>query len=318
MNELQTVPHPDAAVVATATPDALVALWHGYLAREVAAGQIAELTGATYRRGMDRYTRWLMDAGRMSDRDALLDWMAHERGRGAKAGSVNAWLSGVRAFYGWAFEAGHVPVNPCDRVRGVKRAGTTKRHKRGSLTNEEMRALLRVADTLPARDRAIVLIMAYTAVRTVEVVRANVEDLHTKDGAQALAVTGKGHTEADDDVFIVHPDALAALRAWLAERGGAAGPLFTSASDRNSGGRLSTRHIRRTIKGAYRAAGIVDAKKTTHSLRHTAARSAIRNGAPLMGVQRMMRHANVATTGIYLEEMARAETAAERTIDYSA
>lgn len=317
---LQTTTERGAPLAIASQPNALIGLWRADMGRDVEAGLSAQLTADTYARGMARFTAWLESAGHLATRDTLREWMADERKRGAKPGSINAWLGGVRAFYAWAVAAGHMPDSPAEGVRGQKRAGSTKAHKRDALTNEEMRRLLRVAETLPNRDRAILLLFAYTGVRTIEVTRANVGDLHTKDGAQCLAVHGKGHTEADDDVVIAHPDALNALREWLAERGGASGPLFMSYSNKNArarGGRLSTRFIRGVVKKAYRAAGIVEARKTTHSLRHTVATNILRNGGTIQQVKATLRHANIATSSIYAHELDRVSDAGERLISYA-
>lgn len=307
------------ALATIAQPHALIDLWHADMRRDVQAGQIAQLTADTYARGMARFVAWLEHTGNAATRDTVREWMSHERTKGAKPGSVNAWLGGVRAFFVWAVAAGHMAESPAAGIRGQKRTGSTKAHKRDALTNEEMRRVLRVAETLQNRDRAILFLFAYTGVRTIEVTRANVDDLHTKDGAQCLAVHGKGHTEADDDVVIAHPDALAALRDWLAERGGKPGPLFMSRSNKNAGKtghRLSTRYVRGVVKNAYKAAGIVGARKTTHSLRHTVATNILANNGTIQQVQGTLRHANIATSGVYAHEMNRVNNAGEKLVSY--
>jgi integrase len=81
----------------------------------------------------------------------------------------------------------------------------------------------------PAHDRAILTLMAYTALRTVEVHR-------TETGKLVLTVQGKGRRSKDEIVVIDNPEAVEALYAWLAQRGDAPGPLFTSMSDRNKAG----------------------------------------------------------------------------------
>jgi integrase len=166
------------------------------------------------------------------------------------------------------------------------------------------------------RDRAIVMLMAYTAIRTIEAQRANVSDLQTQGGRLVLRVQGKGRIEADELVVITHAPLADALYAWLAIRGAVEGALFVSLSDRSQQRRLSTRAIRAIVKRAYTAAGVVGKRKTTHSLRHTAISTAIRNGAPVQNVRALARHANLETTMIYYHELDRLTNPAEAFIRY--
>ena len=76
------------------------------------------------------------------------------------------------------------------------------------------------------------------------------------------------------------------------------------------------RAIRQIVTGYYQAAGVVGTSKTTHSLRHTFATKAIRNGAPIQKLQNAMRHSNVATTMIYYHEVDRLSDPAEAFVTY--
>ena len=179
--------------------------------------------------------------------------------------------------------------------------------------------MVKVLDTakeLPARDRAIIVLMAYTAMRTVEVNRADLADLRTEAGKLVLAVQGKGRREKDEIVVIDNPEAVDALYRWLDERGSEPGPLFLSASDRNKAGRLSLSAIRTIVKAAFKQAGITEASKTTHSLRHTAITNAVVNNAPVTSVREMARHQSIETTMIYFHEVDRVANAAESHIQY--
>src|SRR5262245_12808883 len=106
------------------------------------------------------------------------------------------------------------------------------------------------------------------------------------------------------------------ITAYLAERKASAGPLFTSESNRSNGGRLTSRALRRIVRDILDNAGITSRNKTTHSFRHSAVTSAIRNGASLLEAQAMARHSNPATTQVYFHNLERIENAAERRIKY--
>ncbi len=63
--------------------------------------------------------------------------------------------------------------------------------------------------------------------------------------------------------------------------------------------------------------GIVgDRTKTSHSLRHSAVTSAIRQGTTLVQAQQMARHKSPETTMRYYHELSRTENPAEDLISY--
>jgi integrase len=84
------------------------------------------------------------------------------------------------------------------------------------------------------------------------------------------------------------------------------------------GNRLATRSPRSIVKKRFKQGDVVGDRKTTHSLRHTAITSAIRNGANPLDVQMMARHRNFSTTLGYYREMARTSDPAEDCISYGA
>lgn len=299
---------------------ALVGDWHTHLDRLAGAGDLSAASVATYRRGLARFLDWCIDHAHPTiDSALLLDWKASEKQAGSSPAAINTWLAGVRAFYGWAVGAGRLTYNPTAGVKGAKRRGTSQGHKRDSLTNQEARRVLAIPDTdTPAgrRDAAIIALMLYTGVRTIEVHRADYADLKNKAGQLVLYVQGKGQIEANEYVVISHPEAQQAIHNWLSIRGGAAGPLFVSLSNRSYGGALSTRAIRKIIKDAFRLAGVVGDRKTTHSLRHTAITSAIRGGATVQKAGTMARHKSLNTTLVYFHELDRLQNPAEGFISY--
>lgn len=309
------------AITASADVRELIGDWHAALALRVHAGELSDTTRQTYENGMGKFVAWSEARGTMSD-DSIREWKADLLSKGRKPGAVNTWLAGVRAFFIWAMSAGRIAHNPAAAVKGAKRSGTSKAHKRAALTDSEVLRVLATPDSVtPAgmRDAAILHLMAYTGARTVELNRADLADLQTQGGRLTLAVRGKGRDESDELIVIAHPDAEAVLHAWLAMRGNKPGALFVSFSNRDRGERLGLRAIRGIVKAAYKAAGVVETKngkKTTHSLRHTAITSAVKRGAPVHKVQAMARHANISTTMIYYHETDRVENPAEEFIKY--
>jgi integrase/recombinase XerC/integrase/recombinase XerD len=312
-----TVRHSD--IIQLPGPDALIDLWHADLALKVAGHEMSDATARVYRIGLRKLREYLHSVGEAQiTTDAMRRWKAALLTDGYKPGSVNLWLAGAKTFTAWARKAGYTPVDPGEDVDGAKRRGANKRHSRQAFDDTEMRRLLDYAKGLPARDRCYLMLRAYCGVRDIELHRADLGDIGTEGGQRVLYKTMKGHREADDVAVIAHPDAVNALLDWLQERGGADGPLFTSGSRRNMGGRWSQSAARRMILEARKATGIYSLNKTSHSIRHSAATSALRRGESIRNVQAMLGHASVDTTMIYAHEVERVENAAEKSIDYGA
>jgi len=313
MNALQTIEKDEN--FPQKTLDELVAEWAEYLILEH-----SQTTSAAYLKGFRLFTEWLSDEGlpfaqvRPSD---FRQWREHMRESYA-AQTVNLWLSAVRRFYTFLIEEFNAPIlNPAREVRGVKR-GKGGPHKRDELTSSEVRSVLTLCDDshLGKRDHAILSLMAYCALRTVEIQRADLTDLQTKDDRMILWIQGKGREDADDFVVLPTPTE-EALRQWLKFRKKKAGPLFWSLSRQNKGERLSTRAIRGMVKSRFTDVGVVGNRKTTHSLRHSAITNAIRHGAEPLQVQAMARHRSFDTTLGYYHEVGRIAAPAEDMIDYS-
>lgn len=297
----------------------LVDDWHESLDLQRAAGELAATTATTYRAGLQRFLAWAEQQGTVSD-DTIRAWKAQLLAEGRKPATVNTWLAGVRAFFAWAVGARRLPYNPAASIKGASRKGTSTHHKRDTLTDDEVRRVLAAPDRTTIggkRDYAILCLMAYTAARTVEIHRAQLDDLRTEGGRLVLHVRGKGRAEADELIVIASPRASEAMHEWLSARGDDPGPLFTSHSPRSRGGPMSLPAIRVMVKAAYKAAGVRGRNKTTHSLRHTAISNAIRHGAPVQKAQAMARHANIQTTMIYYHEADRLEHPAEEFIRYN-
>jgi integrase/recombinase XerD len=147
--------------------------------------------------------------------------------------------------------------------------------------------------------------------------RADRGDLKDEDGDLVLYLHRKGHDDKDDYVVTTDPQARAVISAYLASRKDNCPALFVTEYGYKDGfRRMSRRRLRRVVKDAFAKAHIHDPMKTTHSLRHTAARAALDNEASLQDVQAMLGHSAIATTQIYIRDENRRKNAAERKITY--
>jgi len=313
-NLAPSVPHP----IAEATD--LIDAWLEFERLNGASIRTIE----TYRESIAVFIVWTEDTDVLGRQMAASDIRAYKDflSKAYSPATVNIRLSAIRSFYRWMVTTDRLPFNPAKEVKGAKRSNSTQ-HKRDALTAGEMLRIFAACNAeteTGIRDRAIVTLMAYCVLRTIEIVRADITHLKTQRGRMVLKVWGKGKLEADD-LVVVPRDQEDALRDWVKARMKISphsdrDPLFVSLSRSSYGTRLSERGVRFIVKGAYAAAGVVGSDKTTHSLRHTGITRAIEAGASPRQVQGMARHGSYDTTLIYFHEASRIEDPAEDLIRY--
>lgn len=299
---------------------ALVGQWQRSIAEVVATDEMAANTARTYQIGLGHYLTWCMEQGwsEATSVRSVRAWVAALREAGRAPATINVWLAGVRHFMRWLVEQEIIEADPTASVKrpaGKRKIG----HKRDVLTDDEVRRLLRAPDAstmVGLRDSAILHLLAYQALRLVEVQRADLVHLRTAQNRLVLDVHGKGRVEADEFVVLAKDAVVDAVYAWLNVRGKEPGPLFYSLSNRTHGQRLSARSLQQIVSGYFADAGVLGERKTAHSLRHTAITNARRHGAPLRKVQIWARHASIETTMIYDHELERLESPAEEFVSY--
>lgn len=218
---------------------------------------------------------------------------------GKKPTTVKNYIIAVKRFFSWIEEAGLYP----NVAKHIKSGHISKNFKKDYLTGSQARQILNGIDRSTVkgkRDYAMLVTMLTMGLRTIEVTRANIEDIRTKGNTTVLYVQGKGHDEKDD--LIRMPQHVeSAIRDYLSVRkaNDLSEPLFTSTSNHNVDGRMTTRSIRRIVKTAFISAGYDSPRLTAHSTRHTAATLSLLNGASLQQTQELLRHRNIGTTEIY-------------------
>ena len=233
---------------------------------------------------------------------------------GHKPTTIQAYVTAVRLFFRWLEQENLYP-NVADRVKGAK---ITRGHKKDYLTSTQTKEILGniARNSLQGlRNYAIFALCVTGGLRTIEVSRANIEDLGTVGDSSVLYLQGKGQMEKTDFVKLAPPVERAIL-AYLQARGenDPTAPLFSSTSNNNAGRRLSTRSISGIIKTCMQSAGYDSDRLTAHSLRHTAATLNLLAGGTLQETQQFLRHSSINTTTIYAHNLDRAQSKSEERI----
>jgi site-specific recombinase XerC len=163
-----------------------------------------------------------------------------------------------------------------------------------ALSEEQQRRLLRMAERVPARDRAIVVVLLYTGLRLAELVALDVEDVRVS-ARKGVVVVRSGKGDAYREVPL---NALVrqVLEEWLAERAGSAGEGERALFVGRSGRRLSKRSVDDVVRGLGQDAGV---KLSAHVLRHTFLTRMVRQGSDLVLVAELAGHRRLETTRRY-------------------
>lgn len=222
--------------------------------------------------------------------------------------SVRRKMTVLRSLFSYLKNYGYTGANPAHRdfvaAPVVPRDGKTV-----ALTPEECRRLMDTPSTTsPAgvRDRAILAVLAYSAVRVGELVKLRVRDYQSTSGHRVIEVQGKGGKERR---VPLHPEACERLEAWLSLAGIGTdweGPMFRAAKTARGSGHdgfqrtpLSKRGVQRLMR-KYSLRAQVNLSATVHSLRVTALTTARERGSDIIDLQDFAGHADPRTTLTYI------------------
>lgn len=228
-----------------------------------------------------------------------------------KPTTVQAYTMALKQFFKWTEEEGLYP-NIAKNVKGAK---LDTEHKKDYLTKKQVRRLFETIDrdTLQGkRDFAILALMTTAGLRTIEVIRADIEDIRPSGEQTVLYLQGKGHAEKGQYVKLAD-EVETAIRDYLRARGAQdpTEPLFTATGNRNANGRLTTKSVSRLVKTHMREADLDSPRLTAHSLRHTCATINLLNGGTIEETKQLLRHTNINTTLIYSHALERAANNSE-------
>jgi len=237
-------------------------------------------------------------------------------------------LAALSSLFNYLCDKNAVTHNP---VRGVKRPkNESDEGKTPALGDRQARKLLAAPDAKSQkgiRDRAILTILLYHALRREELCKLRVKDYkHERSGVAHLKVSGKGEKTR---YVALHEAAEELIDEYLNKAGHGEdrdGPLFRRVFRAHrrpaSPGVLPARAPRKplTADGVYRLvrkySEAVGKKVGAHALRATAATNALDNNADIAKVQEWLGHANISTTRIYDHRKTRPEDSPTFKVSY--
>lgn len=230
-----------------------------------------------------------------------------------KPSTVRSHVLAVRLFFKWLASKELYP-NIADNVKSPK---VSYSHKKLSLTKEALHDMLVSIDTstiVGKRNKAIFALLASCGLRRIEVIRLDIGDIYQNGDKYMMKIWGKGRDGKDDDILL--PNMTKELiDEYLAEREKKTGkklsksqPVFAPTGGKRSrfyGDRLREDSVSQLIKNIFRANGRDDPMLTCHSLRHSFATIALKEGIDIEKVRMCLRHHSIQTTEIYRHDIER-------------
>lgn len=221
-------------------------------------------------------------------------YLSEIKAAGRSASTCKRVLSSLKCYFSFLEETRRIPQSPVQELH----SDACEKKLPEILTDDEINCLLGQPDISTikgCRDKAILELLYATGIKASEVVAINREDIDLKN---AFLRCRSGRKER---VIPLYPAAVSILSRYYglfggeAEADGEGSPFFVNMNS----GRLSRQGIWKIIKQYAQSAGISKAI-TPQTLRHSFAAHLMKNGAQLKDVQKMLGHADISSTQVYL------------------
>lgn len=259
-------------------------------------------TIAAYRRDAEDLRQFLATLPSRPDLSDVGDghlrtYLAALVARGLSARTTSRRIAALRQLFGFLIAEGVRKDDPLSRIDSPRRG----RPLPSLLSEDEVGRLIAAAKERPGirglRLHALLELLYASGLRVSELVSLPVGALLGERGL--ISVRGKG---AKERLVPIGEPARAAVEAYLPHRrafapdGGTSKFLFPS---RSKAGHLTRSHFAREMKVLAGACGVDANRVSPHVIRHAFATHLVANEADLRSVQRMLGHADLATTEIY-------------------
>ena len=285
--------HAPVSFETLADPAATAAAYDRY----VRGVGLADLTKDAYSREVRNFTTWLADQTKHDPADVFTNpdardyaardyrrWMLTERKRAPKG--VDLALTSLGSLFGWI---GLGPAN-------VKLVAGRERGKPKGLSEEQVRDTMRAAQRRGVRDHALVAVALTTGLRVSELAALDTTDVWVSERKGEVVVrAGKGDKPRTVSLIAT---SRAPLADWLRHRATLPGAATDALWLARNGERLAVRTVRYNINEVGRSAGV---DLHPHLLRHTAARTLVRNGQDLVTVARIFGWSSIETARNYTD-----------------
>ena len=259
-------------------------------------------TQISYERDLKKLKMYLVQQGisKVSDvnETSLNSYVLFLEREGKAASTVSRYIASFKGFFEYCLKHGVITTDPAERLKPPK----VEKKFPQILTIQETQSLMEGPDVQcdkGVRDRAMLELLYATGIRVSELLSLKVEDMNL--GMEYVIC----HEKSKDRIIPFGSAAKEALKAYLEKtRDNMVGEgdneyLFVNCS----GKPMSRQGFWKLIKFYADKAGI-EKEITPHTFRHSFAAHLLEKGADVQSVQKMMGHADVSTTQMYVEMQA--------------
>lgn len=210
--------------------------------------------------------------------------------------TVNTYMIAIRALFKY-LQIHKMYENICVDIKGAKYDTTPKKEV---LSVEQMKYIYN--DLKDAREKALFGLMITTGLRVCEISTALIEDIKMYNNEIVLFVLGKKRDSKCEYVKLSNK-VIEDLKQYIQTRTN--GYIFTSTSNNNANGGMTTTSLRRIIKAIFKRYGLDRDTLSCHSLRRSFAVASYETGSSIYDIQQVLHHASINTTTRYLKQVNR-------------
>lgn len=267
---------------------------------------VSENTVMTYKVGLKNFFEYLKESRiTMPTREDIIEYRNYLINN-LKPTTANSYMIAVRNLFNYLEYEG-IMKNITKNIKGIN---VGNEHKRESLTKEQCLDILNNAKDI--REKVLFLLATTCGIRANELVNIRLEDFKVKQDKVCLYLLGKAR-DYKQDFVIVSEDVFKLIREYI-KLYNITDYLFTSTSNHNNNGKITTKTIRLIIKNMFKRIGLDGDEYVMHSCRHSFATLSIQNGMDIREVSQALRHKSLVTTQVYLHDLERINNKCSNTV----
>lgn len=257
---------------------------------------VDDLTLKAYKVGINSFMQYLKDnAINQPTRDNLIAFR-NELRNNYSSNTVNTYMIAVRSLFKY-LEIHNLYKNIATDIKGARYDTTPKKEV---LSIEQAQNIYK--NLIDKREKALFSLLITTGLRGIEVARAKLEDIKLHNGEIVLWIQCKKHDSKDEYVKLSN-QVLSDIKDYVGDRN--EGYIFTSTSNHNNGGGITTKTLRLIIKNIFKRFGLDKDTLSLHSTRRSSATIMYENGADIYSIQQVLHHKSNATTTRYINAVTR-------------
>ena len=264
-------------------------------------------TKRAYRYALSLFATYCLDhsveleAVKAADVRRYTEWLHADRG--LSTNSIHNIIIAVKTFLRWCTKEDELfYAVPSEKT--INRIELPRQDIKviETFTTEQFNRLLAACSEqrfngLEQRNRAILMLLIDTGIRAEELCKLKVDDIYFNDDDCFVRVNGKGRKQREVGFGVKTRKALRSYILRYRKAPSTERYLFIS----RKGGPLGTMALDEILRSLAETAGITGIRCSPHTLRHTYAVNALRQGVDLFKLSRLLGHSSVQTTERYLQ-----------------